>query len=356
MKYRLALIGFGGVARALTQIIRDHAETFTRKYDLELQIVAVSDMRLGSIADRDGLDAGILASLPNEAGALSTLPGGSADADNEAIIRNSNADIVVEATFTNPKTGEPALSHCEWAREAGKHLITTNKGPVALKGGLLSHSADIEKVGFEFEGVVMSGTPVIRFAKDCLKGCTIGGFRGILNGTANYVLGLIEDGASLQDAVKKAQELGYAEADPTADIGGSDVLLKVLILSNQLLKHGADHKTALCEGIDTISEDDIRAAKSDGYRWKLIGEGHLDSEGNPLISVRPVKLPATDALAGVSGPTNAVTFTTDFLGDVTVIGPGAGRIETGFALLSDIFAIHEKSKAPRYQPASGAAI
>ncbi|MFV2033691.1 MAG: hypothetical protein ACC631_01030, partial [Halocynthiibacter sp.] len=116
---------------------------------------------------------------------------------------------------------------------------------------------------------------------------------------------------------------------------------------------GANHETAVCEGIANLKEDDIRAAKAQGYRWKLIGQGQLDSDGNPEISVRPVKLLATDALAGVSGATNAVTFITDFLGEVTVIGPGAGRIETGFALLSDIFAIHEKSKAPRFLPAGG---
>lgn len=353
MKYRLALIGYGGVARALTEIIRDHGAAFKKDHDLELSIVAVSDMRLGSVVNETGVNLVDLASLPTESGALSSLQGGSPEADNEGIIRNSNADIIVEATFTNPKTGEPALSHCNWAREAGKHLITTNKGPVALKGGDLLQEAEIEKVGFEFEGVVMSGTPVIRFAKDCLKGCTIQGFRGILNGTANYVLGLIEDGASFEDAVKKAQELGFAEADPTADIGGSDVLMKVLILANQLLKHGANQKTAICEGIADLNEEDIRSAKADGYRWKLIGEGWLNDQGEPEVSVRPMRLPATDALAGVSGATNAVTFITDFLGEVTVIGPGAGRIETGFALLSDIFAIHEKSKAPVCVPVRG---
>ncbi|MGB0901758.1 homoserine dehydrogenase [Halocynthiibacter sp.] len=348
MKYRLALIGYGGVARALAEIIKEHGTRLRQEHDLDLSIVAVSDMRLGSAQDAAGLPLDDLVNLPSSEGALSGLPGGSDAANNEAIIRNSNADIVVEATFTNPKTGEPALSHCEWARESGKHLVTTNKGPVALKGGQLYDLAKRNQVGFEFEGAVMSGTPVIRFAKKCLAGNKITGFRGILNGTANYVLGLVEEGASFDDAIKQAQELGYAEADPTADIGGSDVLMKVLILSNQLLGHGADHTTSVCNGLGDLTEEDVRSARNDGFRWKLIGEGRLDDAGNPAISVRPLRLPETDALASVSGPTNAVTFETDLLGDVTVTGPGAGRIETGFALLSDIIAIQEASRPARF--------
>ncbi|TGT11999.1 homoserine dehydrogenase, partial [Mesorhizobium sp. M8A.F.Ca.ET.213.01.1.1] len=150
------------------------------------------------------------------------------------------ADIVVEATFTNPNDGEPAVSHCRWALQAGKHVVTTNKGPVALAAQELKTLAKSRGVRFEFEGAVMSGTPVIRLAAKTLVGAELKGFEGILNGTSNFVLGRMEEGLDFSSAVKEAQALGYAEADPTADVEGHDVRLKVVILANELL--GADLK------------------------------------------------------------------------------------------------------------------
>lgn len=197
----------------------------------------------------------------------------------------------------------------------------------------------------------MSGTPVIRFAKDALAGASISSFRGILNGTANYVLGQVENGDSFEDAVKSAQELGYAEADPTADIGGSDVVAKVRILSGELFGYGCQIASESVEGIQELDAEAVRTAQADGKRWKLIGEGKLDGKGHAHLSVKPVRLPTHDPLAGLSGALNGITFGTDVLGDVTVIGPGAGRIETAYALLSDILDIHRKSRPPRFEPA-----
>ncbi len=239
------------------------------------------------------------------------------------------------------------MTHCTLARAAGKHLVTTNKGPVALKGAWLRHEASTNRLGFLYEGVVMSGTPVLRFGRDCLAGCEILGFRGILNGTSNFILGRIESGMSFAAALREAQALGYAEADPTADVGGSDVRLETLILAQEFLGHGADATGLPTEGITNLSESEVRAAPGQGHRWKLIGEGRRDANGKPVLSVRPVALPLSDPLAGVGGAMNAITFTTDLLGDVTVSGPGAGRTETAFALLSDILAIVRMSAAPK---------
>ncbi len=189
---------------------------------------------------------------------------------------------------------------------------------------------------------------MLRFARDCLAGCQITGFRGILNGTSNFILGQIEGGASFQDALKEAQALGYAEADPTADIGGSDVRLKTLILAQEFLGYRGPTTDVEMQGIADLKDVDVRAAPAQGRRWKLIGEGRRGADGVMLLSVRPVALPLTDPLAGVGGAMNAITFSTDLLGDVTVSGPGAGRMETAFALLSDILAIARMSSAPKY--------
>ena len=340
--YSLALIGFGGVNRALAELIRDEPERFAA-LGFELRVVAITDLAFGSIVQADGIDLAAVLAMPRGS-SFADLPGGSAEPRNEDVIKNSPADIVVEATFTSPIDGEPAVSHVRWAIESGKHVVTTNKGPVALHGAELSRLAEQNSVRFEFEGSVMSGTPVLRLAHTMLAGLQVKGVQGILNGTSNYVLGQMETGLSLDEAVSEAQALGYAEADPTADIGGSDVRLKVAILANELLGANLTPGDVATKGIEDITPDDVARALGDGNRWKLIGQALRQEDGTVTASVSPLALPASHPLAGISGATNAVSFDTDLLGHVTVSGPGAGRTETAYALISDIIAINTTLK------------
>jgi len=337
--YNLALIGFGGVNRALAEVIRDEPQRF-HALGFELRVVAITDLAFGSLVQADGVDLAAILAMPRGA-SFEGLPGGSSEPRNEEVIRNSPADIVVEATFTSPVDGEPAVSHVKWAIESGKHVVTTNKGPVALRGPELSQLAAENGVRFEYEGAVMSGTPVIRLAHKMLGGLQLSAVQGILNGTSNYVLGRMEAGLRLDEAIAEAQEHGYAEADPTADIGGSDVRLKVAILANELLGAGIQPSDVETKGIQDISSDDVAQALADGFRWKLIGEARREADGRVVATVQPIALPSDHPLAGIAGATNAVSFTTDLLGAVTVSGPGAGRVETAYALISDIMAVDE---------------
>ncbi|BCW58755.1 homoserine dehydrogenase [Paenarthrobacter nicotinovorans] len=340
--YNLALIGFGGVNRALAELIRDEPRRFA-SLGFELRVVAITDLAFGSLVQGDGIDLAAVLAMPRGA-SFDGLPGGSSDPRNEEVIKNSPADIIVEATFTSPVDGEPAVSHVKWAIESGKHVVTTNKGPVALRGPELSRLAASNGVRFEYEGAVMSGTPVIRLAHKMLEGLEVTAVQGILNGTSNYVLGRMEAGLGLDEAIAEAQDLGYAEADPTADIGGSDVRLKVAILANELLGATILPGDVDTTGIQDVSSEDVAHALASGLRWKLIGEARRGSDGSLTASVRPIALPADHPLAGISGATNAVSFTTDLLGAVTVSGPGAGRVETAYALISDIIAVDEFTK------------
>lgn len=338
--YNIALIGFGGVNRALAELIASKNNLWERELGFRLNIVAVSDLYLGSVISPNGLDAKTLIEANFTKGGFGQLSGGSAETDNETIIKTAPADIVVEATFTNPKDGEPAVSHCRWAIESGKHVVTTNKGPVAIGAQELNALAKANGVCFEYEGSVMSGTPVIRMARNTLAGAELKGFEGILNGTSNFVLGRMEGGLDFASAVKEAQELGYAEADPTADVEGYDVRLKVVILANELLGAKLKPEDVTCTGISGLSPADIDAATKSNSRWKLIGSAIRDADGTVIGSVSPRQLPLEHPLASVNGATNAVSLNTELLGSVTVTGPGAGRIETAYALLSDIVAIH----------------
>ncbi|WKL51950.1 homoserine dehydrogenase [Pseudomonas kielensis] len=339
-EYKLALVGFGGVNRALAQMIAERNEGWKTELGFSLKIVGVTDLFLGSLVGREGLDAGVLARLPSVKGALAQLPGGTVEALNEAVIKDSGADIIAEATFTNPVDGEPATSFCRWALEAGKHVVTTNKGPIALHGAELKALALRNKVAFEYEGSVMSGTPVIRLAKQTLAGSAINGFEGILNGTSNFVLTCMEGGLGFAEAVRQAQELGYAEADPSADVEGYDVRLKVVILANELLDAKLQVSDVSCQGISALTLDDIAKARQEGARWKLIGAATRQADGSVSARVEPRLLRNDHPLAAISGATNAVSFTSPLLGAVTVSGPGAGRMETAYALLSDIISLH----------------
>ncbi|WP_349436574.1 homoserine dehydrogenase [Pararhizobium sp. A13] len=339
-QYNIALIGFGGVNRALAQLVADSNDRWDAELGLRLNIVAVTDLHLGSVISPNGIDARMLVETKFVKGGFGQLSGGGAEADNETAIKHAPADIVVEATFTNPSDGEPAVSHCRWALESGKHVVTTNKGPVALASAELKALAARNGVMFEYEGAVMSGTPVIRMAQKTLAGAGVHGFEGILNGTSNFVLGRMEGGLGFADAVKEAQSLGYAEADPTADVEGHDVRLKVVILANELLGGKLTPKDVACQGISGLTAANIETAQ-EGYRWKLIGSASLAEDGRIEARVAPRRLPLDHPLAGVGGAINAVSFKTGLLGAVTVTGPGAGRIETAYALLSDIIAIHQ---------------
>ncbi|KQZ23589.1 MULTISPECIES: homoserine dehydrogenase [Microbacterium] len=340
----LALIGFGGVNRALAEIIRDRGSDLADDLGFTLRVVAITDLRFGSLMQADGIDLAAVLAMTGDA-TFAGMPGGDADPRNDHVIRTTTAGIIVEATYTNPIDGEPAISHVRAALESGKSVTTTNKGPVALASTELNRLAEANGVRFEYEGSVMSGTPVLRLAQQTLQGLRITRIQGILNGTSNFVLGQMESGKSLEDAVAEAQALGYAEADPTADIEGSDVQLKVVILANELL--GAEITTADVSrvGISGITASDVIAAAAAGEHWKLLGTISRDESGAVTASVEPLSLAADHPLAGISGATNAIAFTTDLLGTVTMSGPGAGRLETAYALLSDIIAIDAQQAA-----------
>lgn len=336
MKHRIALVGFGTVGQGLAEILLDKKEYLKKRYQYEFDIVAVSDIAYGTAYNPDGLD---IPALLETAKAKEKFKTDVKDWDALAMIKESNATVMCELAFTDLQTGEPAISHCKAAFETGKHVVTSNKGPAALAYHDLNDIAKKKGLRFLIEGTVMSGTPVLNLAEGPLAGCEITEARGILNGTTNYILTQMEGGMSYEDALAKAQELGYAEADPTGDVEGYDARGKVTILANVVMDTPLKVEEVSCKGISQITLDDIEQAKKDGVRWKLIG-GVKREGGKVTASVAPETLPLTHPLAGVMGATNAITFNTDLLGEVSVVGPGAGRKETGFSILVDLIALN----------------
>ncbi|HXV99621.1 MAG TPA: homoserine dehydrogenase [Anaerolineae bacterium] len=340
MTHKLALIGFGTVGQGLAQILQDKGETLRQSLGFEAKIVAVTTRSRGSVYHPDGLDiAKLLAAIKN--GSLIHYPdstGLERDWDNLKIIRESNADTIVEVSYTDLTSGQPAIDYCRAAFESGKNVVTANKGPVALAYKELLTLAQAKGLRFGIEGTVMSGTPALRLPMVALAGNKIREVRGILNGTTNYILTKMEEGLSYEAALQQAQALGYAEADPTADVEGYDAMSKVVILANVVMDVPLTKTDVSCQGISQLTPADIERAKSDGKRWKLIGRVKKE-EGRVVANVKPEAIPLTDPLAGVMGATNAITYDCDLLGPITLVGAGAGSVQTGFALLIDLINI-----------------
>ncbi len=336
----VALIGFGNVGQSFTRVIHEKREMLRDRYDLEIELVAVSDLTKGSVLDDDGLDVCGLLDLVDETGTVEGYRGGVKGLDGVDTVRRTTADVVVEATWTNLETGEPGLTHVREALGSGKHVVASNKGPIALAYRELTELASRKEVQLRYECTVMSGTPVLRTGVEGLAGHRIDSVAGILNGTTNYMLTRMEQGASYDEALREAQSKGYAEADPTADVEGWDAAGKIVILANALMD--ADLKPADVErrGITGISLGEIREATEVGDRIKLIARAERVG-GEVKTSVLPTRMALEDPLWGVTGTMNAVTYMTDGLGAVTVVGRGAGGPETGHGLLSDLLAIHE---------------
>lgn len=333
---KLLLIGFGVVGQGLAEILQSKAAQLAREHGFSATILGVVTGSKGSLFCADGLSiaellaaaqAGSFDSYPERAGLRRGLSSGE-------MIAVGGADALVEMSPTNLDSAQPALAICHHALDAGLHLVLANKGPVALDYANLRAKAQAGGLQLRYEATVMAGTPTMQLAEEALAGCEIRSARGILNGTTNYMLTQMEGGLSYADALAQAQALGYAETDPSGDVEGWDAAGKVLILSKALFGSGLAMADLDVSGITQISEDDMAAAAAAGERYKLIATATPDGG-----SVKALRLPLSDPLASVSGATNAITLETDLLGAVTLIGAGAGQLETGSAIVSDLLAI-----------------
>ncbi|MEN3010749.1 MAG: homoserine dehydrogenase [Candidatus Bipolaricaulaceae bacterium] len=335
---RLCLIGYGRVGYGFVRVLHRHGGWLAQRFGFAPRIVAVHDLRRGTVLAPEGLDLERLAAAWQEDRDLGELGERGAGLDAFAVIRESGADVVVELTPTDLRTGEPAAGYIRFALASGKHVVTTNKGPVALFGKELLALAREHGVQFRFEGTVMAGTPLFSLV-DFALAAPIRRVRGILNGTTNFLLTEMEAGRTYAEALTEAQKRGYAEADPTADVEGHDALAKIVILANLVLEGDLRPSEVPCQGITGLDPREVRWAPREGFRWKLVAEA-FRTEGGVAAKVGPERLPLADPLAQVGGALNALTLELDPLGAVTIVGPGAGPEVTGHAVLSDLLAIH----------------
>jgi homoserine dehydrogenase len=248
---------------------------------------------------------------------------------------------MIEVTPTNLENAEPGISHIVSAMKTKKHVITVNKGPLALAFSSLLELAGYNNVRLAFSGTVGGGTPILEFAKKCLRGDRILSFRGILNGTTNYILSKMEEeGLTFQEALADAKQKGYAEAAPELDIEGYDAAAKLAIMANWIMSRKVSIADVSRCGISEVDLNAIRNARQKGKAIRLIA--YCD---NDQLNVMPLEIQQDDPIC-VSGTLNAVTFSSEYSGEKTIIGRGAGGLETASAILRDLIEIRDSISVP----------
>jgi homoserine dehydrogenase len=335
---KIILVGFGTVGQGLAELLLDKGKMLQSRYGFEPVISGVATRSKGILYRYQGLSIPDLLEAAKK-GSFEYYPDGEGlerdFSDAVDLLQRRGSDVMVEVTPTDLATAMPASAHFQAAIVTKKHIVTANKGPIAIGYQQLKQRAKEAGVQIRFEATVMSGTPAIATGLELLAGSGIQEVRGILNGTTNYMLTQMERGLDYEAALKQAQALGYAETDPTADVEGYDAAAKVLILMAAIFGQERTLKDLDFTGITQITSADMQEAKAAHERYKLIASANLSGG-----SVKPIRLPINDPLAQIDGVSNAITFLTDTLGAVTLIGAGAGQRETAFGLLSDLLALH----------------
>ncbi|MEL6423904.1 MAG: homoserine dehydrogenase [Pseudomonadota bacterium] len=311
---RLAIAGLGTVGAGVVKIVQQHGDLLALRAGRGIEISAVS-------ARSRGKDRGV------------DLSGYAWEDDPVALARRDDVDLVVEVMG-----GEdgPAKATVETALAGGKHVVTANKAMLALHGDEMARLAENAAVALRYEAAVAGGIPVIKALGEGLAGNAITRVMGVMNGTCNYILTEMEaTGADYADVLRDAQRLGYAEADPTVDVGGIDAAHKLALLSALAFGTKVDFGAIKIEGIERISLSDIRYAAGMGYRIKLLGVARMNADGLEQ-RMQPCLVPASSPLGQLESVTNMVVIDGDHVAQTVHSGPGAGEGPTASAIMGDV--------------------
>lgn len=313
-KVGIAMMGLGTVGGGTYRILQSNHDEIMKNNGVDLQVLHILEKDMSKV-EALGVDPAIV----------------SCDIDN--IVRNPEISIVAE--FFGGI--EPAKSFLIKCLEAGKSIVTANKELFSKCWDELQAAAKKGKAGLYFEASCVGGVPVIRTLTESMQGNRILSLKGIVNGTTNFILSNMADNeADYADVLKEAQRLGYAEANPTADVDGFDSMYKLSILSTLAFHQRVPIEYVYREGISNISKQDIEFGKEFGYTLKLLAIGKRRDDGKIEARVHPAFIKNEHPLASVKGSFNAVHIVGDNVGDIMLYGRGAGDLPTGSAIVSDI--------------------
>lgn len=331
---RIALLGYGTVGTSFHKLIDAKGNMLKEKYGIVPQLVAICD-RSGCMINEDGIPYKTAYQTKTKFGKINVDGNELQPAD---VIRELSLDLMVETTTANFKTGEPALSNIRESMRNKVHVITTNKAPLALRMPALLEEASLNGVELLYSGTVGGGTPFISFGDKVLKGNSLLGIRGILNGTTNYILSrVIDDKFTMDKALSEAKKLGIAEADPTLDLNGFDSAAKLVILINHLLNERVTIGDIKISGINENMPD-----MQNFETVKLIASSYPE----PKVSMEIVK---RGSPMDVGGTYNVLEFNVEELGKVYLTGRGAGGQETAASIIRDMVELKERLMQKSYK-------
>lgn len=312
-KVNVAILGLGTVGGGTYEILTENHELIKRTQGLDIRVKRVLDRDRARVVARG------------------VSPEAVTDNIND-IVSDADVDIVVETMGGV----EPAKTFISQALASGKSVVTANKELIAKHWYELEPIAKANGAGLYFEASCVGGVPIIRTLTESMQANNICSLYGIINGTTNYILTkMTEEGLSYETALREAQQLGYAEFNPSADVDGFDAMYKISILSSLAFHTTVPYTSVYREGITRITSEDIRSAKELGYVIKLLAIGKREGD-NVEVRVHPTFVPKEHPLAGVRGAFNAVLLTGDYVDDIMLYGRGAGARPTGSAIVSDI--------------------
>jgi homoserine dehydrogenase len=329
------LLGFGVVGQSFVKLLLSHSTDLYNDYGIKPKVVACADHK-GIVSCNQGLDLDRLLNVKKKKRSVIQYGSNTDTSGILDVIENIDAEVVIELTPTNITNGEPGKTHIIAAMKSGKNVITVNKGPLALEFPSLMELAEYNRIAFKFSGTVGGGTPILEFAKRCLRGDRIISFEGILNGTTNYILSKMYEGLNFTQALRDASEKGYAEKDSTLDIDGYDAVAKLVIASNLVMNMKSTMSDVVRTGIRDVQPTRVMNERKKGNAIKLIAS----CDGKNLV-VKPKPVSTKDPIC-VDGILNAVTFTCQHSGQQTIIGKGAGGMETAISILRDLIDIRHQ--------------
>jgi homoserine dehydrogenase len=322
---KVAIVGMGSVGRGVVEMIA--------KKRLGLTVTGIADSKSG-IINAGGIDLHDVLEKKHKTGSC-----GDKKISANEVIKKADFDALVEVTPTNATTGEPGLSYIKMAIGRKKHVVTSNKGPIALAYRDLKKRAEKNGVVLRHEATVGGAIPIFHMIEHGLAGNEILAIFGVLNGTCNFILTRMSDeGLTYEQALLEARQMGYAEADPTYDVQGIDAAIKLVILANTIWGNGVTLNDVNRTGIDLLTPDALRLAEDEDSTIRLIAEA-IPKKG--ILRVSPRIIEKSHPLV-VEGTLNAITLETDMAKEITLIGKGAGSIETASAIIGDLLFIRDR--------------
>jgi homoserine dehydrogenase len=352
-RIRIWVVGLGTVGQWLLRALDANERRLEEAYGIAFDVVAIANRRDGLIFRDEGLDIRAACDAASRGESLLELEHAERWPTALEGLGATSAHILVEVSASPVSDGEPGLAHMRDALQRRVGVVTSNKWPVALHGLELRRLAEEASVAFRCESTVMSGTPVLGPLTEGLAGASPVALRGVLNATVNFILTRMADGIDYEQALAEARGNGLAERDPSDDVDGNDAVAKVMILAGLVFGRQLRPQDVSRRGVSAIAESDVDRARVNGDRMREIASLELVGQaldGDLSASVEPVSLGPGDPLASIDGTTNAIVCRVAPLGEITIVGPGAGLELAGQGVFSDLINVASRFRPPAHAP------